>query len=352
MKEITDRLVDIEWHMVTLRFSPQDSAYEKVGNVYVHRLGGSGSYLSKVLFVLRAARYARALHRKEMFDAAWAMMSYMLLPVMLARLNIPYALTLQEGDTYGHMFSRLRILPFLPLINRGFRGARVVQVISTYLGGWARQWGYQGSLLVIPNGVDTTQFAGSPVPHPGLVLVTTSRLVHKNALDDVIKALPLLPEARFVILGTGPEEAALKKLANTLKVDDRVVFKGFVAMSAIPAELHAADIFVRPSRSEGMGNSFIEAFAAGLPVIATQEGGIADFLFDAKRNPGQPTTGWAVDKNSPEQIAAAVQTVRSNPAQTKQVIETAKKLVQEKYEWGLIARTMREQVFARVLKKD
>ena len=47
-----------------------------------------------------------------------------------------------------------------------------------------------------------------------------------------------------------------------------------------------------------MGNSFVEAMAARLPVIATQEGGIADFLFDATRNPEQPTTGWVVDANA------------------------------------------------------
>ena len=49
--------------------------------------------------------------------------------------------------------------------------------------------------------------------------------------------------------------------------------------------------------------------AAGLPVIATQEGGIADFLFDAVRNPDKETTGWAVDKDSPEQIAEAVREI-------------------------------------------
>ena len=92
-----------------------------------------------------------------------------------------------------------------------------------------------------------------------------------------------------------------------------------------------------------MGNSFIEAMAAGLPVIATQEGGIADFLFDAKRDPELPSTGFAVDKDSPAQIADAIERVMAHPAETAKVIGNAKKLALEKYDWSLIAKNMREE---------
>ena len=90
-----------------------------------------------------------------------------------------------------------------------------------------------------------------------------------------------------------------------------------------------------------MGNSFIEAMAAELPVIATQEGGIADFLFDAKRNPDKETTGWAVDRDSPKQIAEAVKEILENPEQVVRVKATAKKMAVEKYDWNLIAEQMR-----------
>lgn len=98
-----------------------------------------------------------------------------------------------------------------------------------------------------------------------------------------------------------------------------------------------------------MGNSFIEAMAAGLPVIATQEGGIADFLFDAERNPDKETTGWAVDTDSPEQIADAVKEILENPKQVEHVKATAKKLVLEKYEWNTIAQKMKA-LFDRVVE--
>jgi glycosyltransferase involved in cell wall biosynthesis len=294
------------------------------------------------------------LHREKKFDALWAMMSYMLLPIVIMRIrgvHLPYALTLQEGDTYAHMFGRLRILPFLPLLNAGFRHARVVQTISTYLAGWARTRGYKGDIGVIPNGADLKLFSGEQIPHDGKILITTSRLVHKNAIDDVIRALPDVPDARFMILGTGQDEKMLRDLAKEKGVSDRVEFLGHVGHREMPKHLHAADIFIRPSRSEGMGSSFVEAMAAGLPVIATQEGGIADFLFDEKRNPDKPTTGWAVNKDSPRQIAEAAKDIIARPEKVKEVTANAKKMVFEKYDWNIIAKDMREKVFTRLFAK-
>ena len=352
VREITDRISDIEFHMITLRFSPQDPAEEKIGNVVVHRVGGGTTYLSKTLFVPLAALAAARLNKKVSFDALWALMSYMVLPIVLLRLGgikKPYILTLQDGDPFEHVFNRPHIIPVRPLLVAGFRGARVVQVISTYLGGWARQLGYRGPVEVIPNGVEAARFAGERQLHQGTVLITTSRLVKKNAVDIIIRALPLLPrDVVLEVLGSGVEEESLRSFARELGVEERVRFRGNIDNRELPRYLHAADIFVRPSRSEGMGVSFLEAMAAGIPVIATQEGGIADFLFDAKRNPGKAPTGFAVDKDSPEQVAAAVQAIIANPEQVSGVIENARALVGQ-YEWDGIAQRMREQVFARVL---
>jgi len=362
IKEITDRLGDIEFHLITLRFSPADAAQERLGNVVVHRVGsGSASYVAKMLFIPRAAAAAARLHAQEKFNAAWVMMSYMLLPLYFARLNIPYVLTLQEGDTEAHMFGRLRILPFLPFINRGFKNARVVQAISTYLGEWAQRRGFTGPLEIIPNGVDLARvewFSNNPVGDRSIfwknynggqvsvsdkILITTSRLVFKNAIDIIIKSLKFLPDnVKLFVLGEGPLLLELKRLSEKLKLSDRVRFLGQVSNTKVVGYLHAADVFVRPSRSEGMGNSFVEAMAAGLPVIATREGGLADFI--------TPQVAWPVPKDSPEAVAEAVKTILGNPAHTAQVIARAKQLAFEKYDWDLIARQMRERVFGRVLE--
>ena len=90
--------------------------------------------------------------------------------------------------------------------------------------------------------------------------------------------------------------------------------------------------------------------AARLPVVATQEGGIADFLFDPKHNPDKDQTGWVVAKDAPEEIAAAVQDILANPETVAEVVERAYGLASTRYNWENIAVEMRQEVFGAVLK--
>lgn len=365
IKEITDRIPDIEFHLVTHGFDI--SAHEeRVGNVQVHRIGRGNSSFAKALFVPRAVIAGLKLHRVHTFDGAWAMMSYMVFPIVLMNFlgaRLPYALTLQEGDSFEHVFGRLRIRLVRPLLRYAFSRATSASAISTFLAGWTKRMGYPREVHVIPNGVDISRFAAEypeAVIHEiedklekkmgDVFLITTSRLVPKNAVDDVIRAIALLPEnVHFAILGTGPEEASLRNSANDLQIQNRVHFVGHVGHEEMPKYLKASDIFIRPSRTEGMGNSFVEAFAAGLPVIATQEGGLSDLIFDEKRNPGVPITAWAVDKDSPEQIATAVQEIMAHPEKVRAVVATARQIAKEKYDWKLVARDMRERIFEPLL---
>ena len=377
IKEITDRIPDIEFHMVTNRFDSTLPREEKVGNVVVHRIGITTPNpsmsdlkrwplnLNKPLFQFWAAWKALTLHRTYRFDATWAMMAHSCgVPAAIfktAHPSVPFILTLQEGDPIAYIEKKMR--PLWPLFARAFTRADTVQAISTFLGKWARARGFAGRLEVIPNAVNTAHFSHE-YPQRAIdavkdalgkrmgdvYVITTSRLVHKNAVDDMIRALPLLPaHVSFVVLGIGPDEGQLKKLAADLRVSERVKWLGQIGHADMPKYLKACDIFIRASRSEGMGNSFVEAMAAGLPVVATQEGGIADFLFDEQRDPGVPITGWAVDKDSPEQIAAAVREIIARPEKVRAVVATAKEMVIEKYDWDIIATDMKEKVFAPLL---
>ena len=372
IREITSRIAtdDIEFHLITYRFDSALPRVERIGNVTVHRIGfgkkhisigetfNISMYLGKILYVPLAALRARQLQRTYTFTGYWAMMAYMTFPIVLLRfvgVRVPYVLTLQEGDPFEHVFKRWYIRAVSPLLLRGIRSATKVQAISSFLLAWALNAGFKREGTVIPNGVDTAHFARAFSPgeiteeknrlhkaQDDIFLVTTSRLVHKNAVDDVIRALPLLPHnVVFLIYGIGPDEQKLRTLARELGVQERARFMGQIAHAEMPRMLAASDIFIRPSRSEGMGNSFIEAMAAGIPVIATQEGGIADFLFDAARNPEKPTTGWAVDTDAPDQIAAAVQNILSTPEKVAEVTKTAQAMVLEKYDWNIIAKDMK-----------
>jgi|GEM_PF-38769 len=367
IKEITDRIdpEEVTFHLITLRFERDAPAHERIGNVDVYRVGGGAGYLAKMLFIPQAAWKALALNRRYRYDGMWSMMSYMLFPVLIMRalgIRVPFALSLQEGDTFEHMFNRPHVALLRPFLASGFRSARVVQAISTYLAEWARRFNVNAP-VVIGNGVDTARF-GKEYPESDVneikdelgkkmgdvYLITSSRLVKKNAVDVLIKALALLPpNVHALILGEGPDESELRALATAKGITGRVKFLGHVGHDSLPLYLKASDIFVRASRSEGMGNSFIEAMAAGLPVIATQEGGLSDFLFDEKKNPEKPITGWAVEVDSPEDIAHKVLDVMSQREKTAAVVRTARAMVVEKYDWELIAREMREKVFSKLL---
>ena len=120
--------------------------------------------------------------------------------------------------------------------------------------------GYKGSIKVVPNAVDTAHFS-QKYPKEELdalkrklgkkpdekYIITTSRLVHKNAVDDVIVALSYLPkQVKFLILGIGPDETALKDLAKENGVSDRVMFLGQVDHKEMPKYLKISDVFTRP----------------------------------------------------------------------------------------------------------
>ncbi len=389
IKEITDRIptTDISFDLITFRFRREDAREEQIGNVRVFRVGNGAS--SKLFLPILGLLKTIGLVQKKHYDFFWVMMVTYAGGIAYAFnilhfwKKVPIVLTLQEGDSDEHIqgkrFGRGGVLwrfllsPFL-LFSKNIPAARaknagmielswrlafprttVVTAISTYLKNKAIEYGYRGPIEVIPNAVDTKLFSQSitaderssqrvkiGLASGDVALVTTSRLVHKNATDDVIRALALMPQnIHFIVYGIGPDEAFLKELAKNVGVAHRVHFMGQIAHTDLPRVLHACDIFIRPSRSEGMGNSFIEAMAAGVPVIATQEGGIVDFL-----KPGE--TGWAVDKDSPEQIAKVVAEIIAQPERVRAVTEAAQQMVIEKYDWDLIAGRMRA-LFDRVL---
>ncbi len=375
LKEITDRISphEYEFHVLCNRYDSTLSKEEHIGNVTVHRIGLTTSnpsmadlrrwplHLNKFLYQWTAFLEARRLHKKYKFDGTWAMMAHACgVPAGMFKKQFPdvkYLLTLQEGDPPAHIEKKMRI--FGDSFTNAFTRADIIQVISNFLGAWAKTKGYRQEPILIPNAVHTAHFSQSytdeelqekrrewGVVQTDVLLVTTSRLVHKNATDDVIRALVHLPpQVKFIVFGTGPDEELLKALIAELKLSDRVKLRGQISHAEMPKCLKACDIFIRPSRSEGMGNSFVEAMAAELPVIATQEGGIADFLFDAVRNPGHDATGVAVDANAPLQIADAVKRILENPVETAAMVARAKVMAIEQYDWNLIAKRMEQEVF-------
>lgn len=378
LRHITDKIPDVEFDLITLRLDRNLPRVERMGNITVYRVGFSKRsptmhdlvrfplYLAKVFFAVYALIKAFRLHHVRRYDALWAMMSYAGIPAALFKLqypNIPFLLTLQEGDSIAHITARRRIRVIWPLYRLVFRKANFVQTISQYLAEFAQAMGYFGPVAVVPNGVDIALFKKEIGEDERTALaqtlgkkegdrfiITTSRLVEKNAIDDLIMALrDLEVHIKLLVLGTGPLEEHLRLLAKKYGLGGRVRFAGHVDIQEIPKYLAVADVFCRPSLSEGFGNSFVEAMAAGVPVIATPVGGIVDFLFDPEKNPEKEPTGLFCNVHDPKSIATQVRRFLSDDALRARIVANAKKLAHEKYNWDLIAKEMQEKVFNTLL---
>ena len=165
------------------------------------------------------------------------------------------------------------------------------------------------------------------------VIITVSRLVKKNGVEDIIKAAQDL-RFKLLIIGKGEQEEYLKDLTKKLNLEDNVLFLGEVSHKDLPQYLWISDVFVRPSLSEGLGNAFLEAMAAGVPAIGTKVGGIPDFLREGE-------TGLFCEVQNPKSITEKIKTLLKDENLRLRLIENGRKLVEEKYSWDFIALEMK-----------
>ncbi|MGC8875147.1 MAG: glycosyltransferase [Chloroflexia bacterium] len=149
--------------------------------------------------------------------------------------------------------------------------------------------GYRGPLAVIPQfGVDVETFCpGSYRPSEGFTVGYVGRLVPQKGVLDLLEAVARLPATvRLRLIGTGTLEAALRRRAETLGVQDRVEFCGRVRSSELPQHYREMDVLVLPSRTtptwkEQFGRVVVEAMACAVPVVGSDSGEIPYVIGDA-----------------------------------------------------------------------
>jgi glycosyltransferase involved in cell wall biosynthesis len=156
------------------------------------------------------------------------------------------------------------------------------------------------------------------------VIGIVARLSAEKRHIDLLCAMPLIleevPDARLRVIGDGPLRIELKAKAAAIGIRDKVEFVGYVENSFV--ELNKLSVFVLPSRSEGFPISILEAMASGLPVVATQVGGIPEQVLDGQ-------TGILVSPYQPAQIANAVVRLLKNPGVATEMGEKGKARVAE-----------------------
>ncbi|MDQ0990425.1 glycosyltransferase family 4 protein [Streptomyces sp. V3I7] len=209
-------------------------------------------------------------------------------------------------------------------------------------------------MVQLPPGVDEKTF------HPGSggdevrarlglsdrpVVVCVSRLVPRKGQDTLIRAMPRIlakePDAVLLIVGGGPYENDLRRLARESGVADSVRFTGSVPWAELPAHYGAGDVFAMPCRTrrrgldvEGLGIVYLEASATGLPVVAGDSGGAPDAVLDGE-------TGWVVRGGSPEDAADRIVALLGDPALRRRMGERGRAWVEEKWRWDLLAENLK-----------
>lgn len=359
VKEITDRILPenseisegFSFDMITLRFDKKWPKFEKIGNVNVYRISAL-----KLFFPFAAFFKAVRLNKKKHYSIIWALMAnragYATLFFKLTHSKVKYLLTLQEGDTLDHPRKQAGLLWVFVgfLFRKIFTKADCIQCISNYLANWARSMGKNDCIEIIPNGINLNNLR-SKISNlknkERKTIITTSRLVLKNGVDILIEAISILKKEGLSgsfqchILGAGPDEEKLKDLARILGVQDEVIFLGHIDPEAIYRYLANADIFVRPSRSEGLGSSFLEAMGVGLPVIGTPVGGIPDFLKDPSEVGEDRATGLFAKTEDPKDLADKIRILINDENLAQKIAWNGKNLALAEYSWDNIANKMR-----------
>jgi glycosyltransferase involved in cell wall biosynthesis len=171
------------------------------------------------------------------------------------------------------------------------------------------------------------------------------RLIEKKGLPVTLRAfasfLRQYPNATLAIAGEGPLLGQLQKLARELKIDNHVSFIGFISQEELRDIFYASHIFLHPSETgpdgnqEGIPNSMLEAMASGLPVFATQHGGIPEAIENG-------VSGVLVPERDQEALARALLSAAQDSEFLSRIGRNGANVVGEKFDLRLKARRLED----------
>ncbi len=291
---------------------------------------GIGRSIDKWLFPILAPLTARKL-KPDILHAV--LESYAGLALVVSRIVYPKAkrlLTCQSTNT-------------TLLLGTIHKSGHAVTAISSVLVERAKKFGRDAEL--IPNGIELSviQAACKTTPKVPRRILFVGRLEPMKGVDTLLEALSLLPQKDWTlhIVGDGSQMKPLKQLAKKLDIADNARFLGRLTGPLLWSEYAEAEIFCGLSRSEALGNVFLEAQAAGCAVVTTNVGGIPDIVQDGN-------TGMLVPPNDAKSATEAIEKL-SKDKEARQRLGEAGKANASGYDWEAIAKKY-DETYQRVLK--
>jgi glycogen(starch) synthase len=202
----------------------------------------------------------------------------------------------------------------------------------------------QDKVDVIPNAIDATKYQ-IPVDREAVrqrygvgcdekLVLCVGRLVPQKGIEYFIQAIPLIakryPEAKFVIVGEGWSRDILEEEAQASGHNKKIKFTGFASDLEVIELMTSADVLVVPSIYEPFGIVALEGMATGVPVVASNVGGLSEVIEHDK-------TGVFVYPKNPESIAWGIDKVLSDPDHAKMLTKNAKEKLHKAYSWEAVA---------------
>jgi L-malate glycosyltransferase len=303
-----------------VRFIPINPAFPRALK-WLRRFRFVRTLVNEALYLPSLARLRRADVVHAFSASYW---SFLLAPVpaMLAArcLGKRVVLNYHSGEAEDHL-ARWGVL-----VHPWLRLAHEIVVPSVYLQQVFARRGYPAR--VIRNVVDTSRFRYRERAPLAPRLLSTRNLEPYYRVDTIIEAFALLkkryPEATLTVAGVGSEEQRLRRLAASLAADG-IRFVGRVEPEDVPGLCDRSDIFVNASVLDNQPVSVLEAFAAGLAVVSTASGDLANMIEDGE-------TGRIVPREDPRAMADAVASLLEDPARAQAMARRARREA-EKYTW-------------------
>lgn len=304
----------------------------------LHEVGlvGVASYL---LFALLKLRRLLSRNEYELAHFFFALPTGALAPYWRWRTGKPYIVSLRGSDVpgYDHTDRMLQLIHRIatPIMRQILSGAEHVVANSCSLRRLALEAFPELTISVITNGVDSSLFWPNPATqnsrNGSVRALTVARLVPRKGLDTMIEALALdrSGRIRLDVVGDGPLARNLRKRAAELNLNDRITFRGVLHGESLQEVYRRADFFVLPSLTESFSMSLLEAMASGLPVVASNVGGIPELIADREN-------GILVTPGDVGGLGAAMGAMAESAELQKRFSVKNRKKVEDQYTWPQI----------------